>query len=198
MEDVSKDYQNPAGNRLKNLVSNLSVSMIIVVGIVILIIILISSNKQIDPKVNFVVYGVLIAIIFYLMYKPSDKMRLLTRQEALNIGRNELEYMKREGETFAHNSEIFMSDCCNLRTTGSAMGTTEYESWDIGFIERVNGTNYKKDKIIKVHPYFGIVIGIEDMPMGYTGKEKKDVQYIPIGIFQGSMKTTDLNNNPTK
>lgn len=198
MEDLSKGYQNDSSNRTRNFLSNLSIGKIFIIGIIILILIYISSNKDIDPKTNYVVYGILIAIILYLYFKPSTDRRLITRAEAVRIAEEELTRMIRGGREFSHDSKIFISDCSNLRSVGSATGNTEYESWDIGFIECVHGTNYKKDKIIRIHPYFGIVMGIEDMPMGYTGKEKKDIQYIPIGIFQGSLKTTDLNTNPNK
>ena len=71
-------------------------------------------------------------------------------------------------------------------------GTSGPTSWDVGFVEFVHGTRFKKDGVISIHPYLGIITGIDFRPLGYTGRESRDRDIIPVGVVQGNVKTTEF------
>lgn len=193
MSDIVNEYRTKNRNIFKNFLSNIGLVHIIIFAVIGVILIKITSNPDIDTRYNYVIYAVLIGIIVVISSKSVKTKVLLDKKIATKIAYEEVIRMKNEGKEFSYDSKISPSGKCNLIFTDNmATGYADYTSWDIGFIEQVHGSQYKKDYVIRVHPYEGIILGVMEMPLGYTGKEKRDKEIIPVGVVMGTQKTTDI------
>jgi hypothetical protein len=197
MDDIAKEYTKQKDNKFKNFMSNISVAQVIIFGVILFIIIALNKNKTADPKYNYVLYGILIVIILILYFKPSKDKILIPEPIAKQIAQEALNKKVKEGKEFSFDSIVKVMPACQLTYESDFMtGSSGPVSWDIGYIEYVHGSQYKKEGVISIHPYEGIVTGLREYPLGYTGRETKDVRVVPVGIVQGNMKTTDYGNPP--
>lgn len=192
MEDIAKEYTQKKESRWKHFLSNISTGQVIIFGVIIFLVISFSNNKTADPKYNYVLYGVLIVIILVLYFKPSNQKILLPEHVVKRIAQEALDRKVREGKEFSFDSTVKVSSACHLKYESDMMtGTSGPVAWEIGFIERVNNSQYKKEGVIRIHPYEGIVTGISFYPLGYTGRESRDREIVPVSVVQGSVKTTE-------
>lgn len=193
MSDAVKQYQSKNRNIFKDFMSNIGLPHILIFGVIAIILIKITSTPDINPRYNYVIYAILIGIIIVIASKPGKEKILLDKETATKIAMEEVIKMKNTGKEFSYDSKVYPSGRCNLMFTDNlATGYADYTSWDIGFVEQVHGSQYKKDYVIRVHPYKGIILGVMEMPLGYTGKEKRDKEIIPVGVVMGTQKTTDM------
>ena len=198
MEKIVKEYQSKNRNIFKNFLDNIKPGHLFIFAIIVIILIKITSNPNIDIRYHYVIYAFLIGVIILIASKSSNKKVLLDKSIVMKIAQEELNRMVNEGSEFAYDSKVYLSGKCNLLFTDNmATGYADYTSWDVGFVEQVQGSQYKKDGVIRIHPYTGIILGIIDMPLGYTGKEKRDKEIIPVGIVMGTQKTTDIASGGT-
>jgi len=196
MVDIERFQKRDTG--IRNFMSNIKIAHIILFGFILLVIILIGNNKTIDPKYNWLMYGVLIAIIIYLYFKPNpDNRKLITREEAAEIAQEELNKMVRRGDNFSPDSKVYVTDSCSLCSFDNlAQGKSDYSHWEVGFVEKVKGSNFDKDGVIKIHAYDGIVTGVKKAPLGYDGTQSIDrVKTIPVAVFQGSIDSTEVGKS---
>lgn len=192
MEDIAKEYTQKKESRWKHFLSNISTGQVIIFGVIIFLVISFSNNKTADPKYNYVLYGVLIVIILVLYFKPSNQKILLPEHVVKRIAQEALDRKVREGKEFSFDSTVMVNSACHLKYESDMMtGTSGPVAWEIGFIERVNNSQYKKEGVIRIHPYEGIVTGISFYPLGYTGRESRDREIVPVSVVQGSVKTTE-------
>lgn len=195
MEEEAKKYQRNNNNKFVNMISNLGIGHIIVIGIVALFVISLTKNNQ-DPRYNYVLYFILIGIILVMYFKPSKEQTLLPREVVAKIAQERLNEMVRDGKEFSFDSKVNVNPACHLKYENDLLtGTSGPVSWEVGFVEMVHGSRYVKDGVISIHPFKGIVTGIDFRPMGYTGRESRDRDIIPVGVVQGNIKTSDFSGN---
>ena len=196
--EIAEEYKKNNESKVKNLLSNISVVHLLVLGVIILIIISISKSNS-DPKYNYVIYGVLVAVILVLYFKPSKEKKLLPDYVVKQIAQEALNKKIREGKEFSFDSKVFVTPYCTLKYENDmTTGTSGPVAWEVGFEELVEGSQYKKAGIVRVHPFEGFITGIKHLPFGYTGRESTDrVDIVPVGVVQGNIKTTDWGNPPS-
>lgn len=198
MEDPAKEYAQKKESKFKNFISNISVGQVIIFGIVVFLIISFSKNKQANPAYNYVLYGILITIILILYFKPSKEKVLLPEHIVKQIAREIVKRKVMEGHEFSFDSRVEISAACHLKYENDMVtGTSGPVAWEVGFIEHVHNSNYKKEGVIRIHPYEGICTGISFYPLGYTGRESRDRDIVPVGVVPGSIKTTDFGQPGT-
>lgn len=193
MNEIVKRYRSKNKNILSSFFKNLGLGHMLLFGFIGLVLIKITSSPDVDPRYNYIIYASLVGIILIIGAKANKEEVLLDKETATKIAFEEAVKMKNNGMEFAFDSKILPSGACNLVfTDNAATGYADYTSWEIGFIEYVHGTQYKKDYVIRIHPYKGIILGVIQMPLGFTGKETRDKEIIPVGIVMGTQKTTDI------
>lgn len=201
MEEVAKEYTQKNENKFKQFISNISTGQVVIFGIIIFLIISFSKNKNSNPEYNYVLYGVLIVIILILYFKPSKEKILLPEYVVKQIAQEALDRKVREGREFGFDSKVRVSSACHLQWENDMMtGGLRPIAWEIGFIESVHNSQYKKEGVIRIHPFEGVIMGLSFRPLGYTGLETHDKDIVPVGVIQGNVKTTDFGGgqNPTQ
>jgi hypothetical protein len=194
--EIAEEYKKNKESKIKNLLANVSVVHLLIIGVIILIIVAISKNNT-DPKYNYVIYGVLIAIILVLYFKPSKEKKLLPDYIAKQIAQEALNKKVKENKEFAFDSKVYVTPYCHLvYENDMTTGTSGPIKWEVGFEELKEGSQYKKQGVISIHPYEGFVTGIKMMPFGFSGRESHDRDIIPVGVVQGNIKTTDYGGQP--
>jgi hypothetical protein len=196
---IVEEYKKNNDNKLQNLLSNVSVVHLLMLGVVALIVYSVLKNNT-DPKINYIIYGVMGIIILVLYFRPNKEKKLLPDYIVKQIAQEALNKKVREGKEFAFNSKVFVTPYCTLKYENDmTTGTSGPTSWEIGFEELIQGSQYKKAGIIRIHPFEGFVCGIKHLPFGYTGRETTDkVDIVPVGVVQGNVKTSDWGNPPIK
>ena len=194
--EIAEEYKKNNDSKIKNLLSNITIVHLLIIGVVILIIVSISKSTT-DPKYNYVIFGVLIAIILVLYFKPSKERKILPDHVVKEIAQEALNRKVKENKEFAFDSKVYVTPYCHLvYENDMTNGTSGPVKWEVGFEELTEGSQYKKQGVISVHPYEGFITGIKYMPFGYTGREAHDRDIIPVGVVQGNMKTTDFGGQP--
>lgn len=197
MEDSVKKYQSKNKNIFRSFLENIGMGHIFIFTFIGLVLIKITSNPEIDVRYNYIIYAALIGIIILISVKSSKNKILLDKEIVIKIAQEELNRMVHEGKEFAYDSKIYPSGKCNLIEDKNTSGEIIYTSWDIGFVEQVHGSQYKKDYIMSIHPYEGIILGVADMPLGYTGKEKRNKEQDIVLLITGTQKTPDISSGGT-
>lgn len=196
MNPIVEDYKKRNNSLFKNFISNLSTGKIIVLVVVVLLVIMLS--KSADRRFTFVIYGGLVIIILYLLFKPSGEKILLNLETAKAVAQDYLERLRVQGREIAHDSKIeVMPVGQTCYTNDLVTGQSGPTAIDIGFTEYVNGTSFKKDGVLSIHPYDGTITGMSWMPLGYTGREKTTVtKIVPVGVMniQGGTNTSDFKS----
>lgn len=196
-EHIADEYQRNLGDKVKNFISNIGLGTILVLGAIIGILIFMTTRKNLDPRYHWVVYFILGGIIIYLWFKSSPEKKLIPRKVAVKIAQEELDYMVKTGREFKHDSIVKVTEYSHLRTKDNLTdGFFDFVAWDIGYEELIQGSQFKKEGVISIHPYKGIVIGIEGAPMGWDARESRDVKIVPVGVIMGTQKTTDMAGLP--
>jgi len=193
-EDIARDYQRKNNDGVRNLLANTSVVHLLIFFGAIALIFYISSQKDADPKWNWLMYGFLVVIILVLYFKQGPTKRLLPRGEVVKIANAELQQMVREGKEIAYDSRVYITKISDLKSKDDlAGGWSGYTHYEVGFVEMVHGSQFKKDGIIKIHAYDGTILGIHDAPLGFSGNESAStVRTIPVAVFQGSIGSDDV------
>jgi hypothetical protein len=192
MEDLAKEYGKNKTDRFANFLSNINIAHIIIIGVIFFIIVAI-SGRAVNSKYLYVVIFILLGIIAVLYFKPSKEKKILPDYIVKKVAQEALNQKVREGEEFSYDSKVVVSPYCKLKYENDMhTGNSGPVAWDVGFIEFVQGSQYKKEGIISLHPYDGFVTGLEFRPLGYSGRESRDRDIIPVGIVEGKVKTTDF------
>lgn len=193
MENIAKEYRKNSGERIRDFFSKVGTAHVVTVGILLFVLIAFSRNPETDKRYLYVIIFILVGVISVLAFKPEKQKNFLPDYVAKEIAQEALDKKVREGKEFAFDSKVFVMQVCHLKYENDFVtGQSGPVSWDIGFVELVHGTQYKKEGVIRIHPYNGFVTGIAFYPLGYTGRESRDKDIIPVGIVQGSVKTTDF------
>lgn len=199
MEELVREYRSQGENVAKNFFSNLGMGHVIIIGICLLILVAVFSNEEINPRYNYVIMAVLVGFILVLFFKSPKEKRLLSRKVVIKIAQEEVNKMVRDGKEFSYDSKVIVGPACHLKYENDMMtGTSGPIAWDVGFMELVKGSQYKKEGVISLHPFEGIITGFDWRPLGYTGRESRDRDIVPVGIVEGSMKTTDFGKENRK
>ena len=199
MEDIVKEYKKTSNTRFGDFLSNLGVGHILLIGLLLFFLVSMSDNPEVDPRQHYIIYFILGAIIVYLIYKPTAEKKILPEYVAKKIAQEALNEKVREGKQFSYASKVLVTGVCRLKYENDLIsGTSGPVSWDIGFAESVRGSKYKKEGVISVHPYTGIVTGIEFRPLGYSGRESRDRDIVPVGVVEGKVKTTEFGKGLTE
>ncbi len=197
MEDIAKTYVKNNESKLGTFLTQINTWHVIVFGIILLVLVSFSNNENGDPKYNYVIYFILVGVISILYFKPNKERKLLPDSIVKKIAQEALDAKVREGKEFNFDSKVNVMSACHLKYENDMItGTSGPVAWEVGFIENVHGTKYEKEGVIRIHPYEGFVTGIAFYPLGYTGKESRDRDIIPVGVVQGSVKTTEFGGNP--
>lgn len=195
MEDqIAKEWVNKNDNKWTNFLTRIGPGHIIVFGVIIFIIIAISKNQVTSNKYSILIYSVLVGIILVLMFKPNKEKKLLPEHVVKKIAQEALESKRREGVEIPQDSKVYVQPACHLKWNND-MQTGEYfpTAWEIGFIEKVHGSNYNRDGVISIHPFEGIVTGISWRPLGYTGLESRDKDIVPVFSVGNKPRPDDSN-----
>lgn len=191
MEKIAENWKKENSRSVSSIFSQITTAKVVIIAVGLLILLAMSKGNS-DPRYTYVIYGALIVIILVLYFKPMKEKKLLPEYIIKRIAKEELEKKRREGVEIAHDSRISPTLQCHLRYENDFItGSSGPVGWDVGFVELVHGTKYKKEGVISLHPYEGIVTGFKLMPLGYSGRESHDKDIIPVGVMQGTMKTTD-------
>lgn len=191
---IVEDYKKNNENRFKNLLSKVTVVHLLVIGVIALISYSIIKNSK-DPKLNYIIYGIFIVIIIVLWFKPNKEKKLLPEHIVKEIAQEALNKKVREGKEFPFDSKVFVKPQCHLRYSDDlAEGFSGPVAWDIEFEELVYGTQYIRNGFVSIHCYEGFVTGIFFTPFGFSPKDSPNVKIIPVGVVQGTMKTSDFGN----
>lgn len=193
-EELLKEYQSK--NKIADFLSKTSVVHVILIGLFLFFLIKI-GRSNIDPRYHYAAYLIFIAIIMVLYFKTEKQKKLIPRHIAAQIAQEELEAMVRNGKEFPFDSKVYVMAASQTKFKEDLIkGDSGPVAWAIGFYEMVHGTAFKRDGVVYIHPYEGNVTGINWEPLGYTGKETKDVKIVPVGVVQGNFKTTDFSGKP--
>lgn len=193
---IAEDYKKNSSNKVQDLLSKVTVVHLLVFGVIALIAYSVTKNNT-DPKMNYIIYGILGIIILVLWFKPNKERKLLPDHVVKEIAQEALNRKVREGKEFAFDSKVFVTPYCHLvYENDMSTGTSGPIKWEVGFEELVNGSQYKKEGVVSVHCYEGFVTGIKFMPFGFSGREAHDRDIIPVGVVQGNVKTTEYGAPP--
>lgn len=193
---IVANYRRDNSRRISNFLSRISIGQIFVIGILAFIIISMTNNPTIDKRYYLGGYLILFAIILALYFKTSSEKKILPDYVVKEIAQEALNRKVREGKEFAFDSKAIVLPQCHLKYENDMItGTSGPVAWEVGFIEKVYGSNYKREGVIRIHPYEGFVTGISWMPLGYSGKESRDRDIIPVGVVQGNIKTTEWSGS---
>lgn len=190
MENPADDYQKQQQKekRVDSILSRIGIGHIILVALGAFIVIKV-SNSKIDYRYNYVAYAAFIVIILYLIYKPNKTQEFIPRRVAADIAQRELDYMKKNGQ-FSFDSQVLVQPAS---ATGYKTDLIEdfsgITSWNIGAIERMHGSDYVKEWVVKVHPYSGEVMAVIRKPFGFTGNEVENIKIIPKDVY--NVQTTE-------
>jgi hypothetical protein len=196
VNEIVEEYKKGNENRVNNLLSSVTPIHLIVFGVLVLIAYSITKNNK-DTNMTYIIYAVLFGVIIVLLYKPSKEKRLLPREVVVRIVKEEAEKMRRMGVEFSFDSKIFVKPHCHLKYENDmTTGTSGPVSWEVGVDELVHGTQYKKTFVFFVHPYEGIITGVDERVFGFKGIESRDRDVVPVGVVQGNIKTTDFGGMP--
>lgn len=191
-EQIAEEYKKNTEHRVTNLLSRVSVWHLVIFGVIGLIVYSMTKN-QTDPKYNYIIYGVLIVIIAVLYFKPTKEKKLLPDYVVKQIAQEALNRKVREGKEFAFDSKVFVKPQCHLRYSDDlAEGFSGPIAWDVEFEELVHGTQYKRDGFVSLHPFDGVITAIFFTPFGFNPRESQNVKIIPVGVVQGTMKTSEF------
>jgi len=196
MEEDVEEFQKE--DRTAKFLSKVSVVHLVIIGILFLGLVVVSRSKT-DPIYNYIIFGILVAIIALLYFKPSKGKNIIPEWLAKKKALAALERKRREGSEIAFDSKVLVMPQCQLTwkddmITGDSVPT----GWDIGFKELIHGSKYSKEGVITLNPYTGEVTGICWMPFGYSGTEKATrVKIVPVGVLgtvQGGVNPKDFKN----
>ena len=121
-----------------------------------------------------------IILIAYMSTRVTEKT-LLPEHVIKQIAYDALEKKRRLGIEIPFDWKVrvmLVGESCyeqDLQTKTSGVIKRE-----VGF--EISKKSYRKTGVIGIHPYSGAIIGIREEKTGYTGKETKDKQIIPIGV----------------
>lgn len=193
---IVENYQKKNNSVFKNFMSNLSTGKIIV--IIGCILLLIAFSKSGDKRITYVIFGGLILIILYLLFKPSNEKILLNLETAKEVATDYLERLRVKGREIPFDSKIEVMPVGQTCYKDDALtGQSVPVSIDIGFTEYVHGTSFKKEGVVSIHPYDGTITGMSWMPLGYTGREKTTVtKIVPVGVMNIQGGTTPQDYKP--
>lgn len=186
MEEVAEEYlkEENKKDRSSNFWSNFSGGYIVLIVVVVLIAISMSNNEKIDERYYLVIIVGLAIFIIYLMFKPNKEKHLIPEHVIKQMAQEALNKKVREGKEFPFDSKIDVTGVCHLNhEIDVGDGSQGYTAWEVGFIERVHGSNYKKEGVAIFHPFEGLLTGIEYRPLGYSGRESRDRLTICLGIL---------------
>jgi len=199
MADPIEKYKSSKNTKVKDFFSNLGMGHVIIIGICLVGIIAITSNENADPRYNYVAYAILIGVILVMFFKPNPEKTLLPKHIVIEAAQEEVNRMVRIGREFSYDSKVIAGPACRLNQENEGLsGSSGPISWDVGITEFVRGSQYKKEGVISIHPFKGIVMGFEWRLLGYTGRESRDRDIIPVGIVQGNMQPTDFGKDNQK
>lgn len=196
-EEIASEYKRSSRNTVEGFLSKVSTGQIFIFIIILLVIVAMSNNESLDKKYNVVIYVGLIAIIAYLYFKPTKEKALLPEHIVKQIAQEALNRKVRDGQEFPFDSKVFVMPACHLKYESDLMtGTSGPVAWEVGFEELVRGSQFKREGVIRIHPFEGKVTGISFYPLGYSGRESRDKTIVPVGVVQGNVKTTDFGGGP--
>jgi len=180
---IVEEYRKKNSNLFTNFVNNLSTGKIFTIVIIILILLAIGKNG--DTRFTYSIMGILIFMIIYLLVKPSKEKMLLDIETAGAVAQDYLERMRLEGRKISFDSKVEILPCGqSCYRSDTLTGESAVTHIDIGYVEYVNGTNYKKEGVIKIHPYDGTIMGMLILPLGYSGRElTTNVKLVPVGVM---------------
>ncbi len=199
MDEAAQNYlkEKEKEERSSNFWSNFQGGYIILIIIVIFAIISMSNTEKIDSRYYLVIIIGLGIFIAYLIFKPNKEKHLIPEPVIKDMAQAALNKKVREGKEFPFDSKVEVTAVCHLNhEIDLGDGSQGYTAWEIGWVERVHGSNYKKDGVAIFHPYEGLLTGLEYRPLGYSGRESRDVLKINLGIIQGlnNIKASDINS----
>ena len=189
MNQIVEDYRKKnTPSPARNFLNNLSVGKIIILAVIILI--LIAVGKTANTKYSYVIYGVLILVIIFLAFKQSNKLILLNLETAKLVAQDYLERMRVAGKEISFDSKIEVMPVGQMCYKDDMVsGDSGAVSINIGFIEYVHGSQFKKEGVISIHPYDGTITGMQWMNLGYTGNElTTHTKIIPVGVINNNIQ----------
>lgn len=188
MNPIVEDYRKKNSSLAKNFFNNLSFGKIIIIAGIILI--LIAMGKSSNPKFTYIVYGCLVFTIVYLVFKPSDKKILLNLETAKLVAQDYLERMRVAGKEIAFDSKIEVMKIGRTHDVDNYVeGTSGPSSIDLGWVEYIRGSIYKKEGVISIHPYDGTITDMYELPLGFTGRETTtNTKIIPVGVINNNIQ----------
>lgn len=197
VDDIVKDYQRKNNDGVRNFLANIGVVHLVIFVFIIGVIIYMSSQKNLDPKWNILMYCFLGGVILMLYFKPNKNRRLLPIDEVIKIADSTLKKMVREGDCFPFDSKVYLTGKFDLKSRDDiASGKEWYTHYELGFVEMKGGSQFKKDNIIKIDCYEGTSLGIHDAPLGFSGNETAStIKTVPVAVFQGNIGSEDIGKN---
>lgn len=172
-------------SKIRNFFSSVSVGQVFL--IVILFLGLLAINKTTDARYTYAIYGGLVIIILVLYFKSNPGRKLISVEEAKQCAQEYLEKLRRDGNEISFDSKVHVLPQCHpVYEDNLLTGQSGIVCYDCGFVEEVHGSLYRKEGVIKVHPYERIVTGLRWMNLGYTGRESSDVKIVPVGIINNN------------
>jgi len=120
------------------------------------------------------------AIFLYIlsvMKSPTEK-QIIPRHIAQRLALEDLKRDIGEHGSYPQGTKIYPTSFCTLRKVGESSEVFSIKWW-VGFKLSIPGKG-EKEIVVKLNPYTGDIIGVNEMIMGFTGTEKetRDVLYV--------------------
>jgi len=142
-----------------------------------------TSTGRIPTNVFF---GSIIAfaiVLIFLTFRETNEQKLIPEHIIKQIAWEALEKKRQKGIEIPFDAKI------RVMLSGEGVYEQDMISRTSGLIKRDVGfeiirKGYVKTGVMAIHPYNGTVLGIRWERLGYTGRESKDRQIVPVGVLK--------------
>ena len=129
------------------------------------------SIGKIDKKIVFVGLAVFL-VVFFFLYKTKQE-KLITEEHAKLIAYES--FRNKMGNEFPTGTHITVGPHCKRRKWGD-----RWYKWEIQVTLKYPDGNVK-EKMLELDVYTGEILGIVEMPTGYTGRDSPDIK--PVYMY---------------
>lgn len=117
-----------------------------------------------------VALGVCLVLIIFYFFKNSGSNEPITAEQAMIIAKKHFD--SKIGTDYLTGTEVDIGPHCKMRKKGDVP-----QKWEVQYTLRKHN-NEIEEGMVEIDVLTGNIVGIVDMPTGYTGSEAGDIEYI--------------------